>query len=171
MPKITDLPNLTSITSGAVWPVVENNIVQKISFNNFKSAINTPATSNALGTVKIGEGIVVDTTGVISVITPVASNNTVGGVKVATGSNLTVNGSGVLALSNDITFGNNSKIKATETDILEIKSTLIDINTGEDQFSSGEITIRTSDLLGSSITIGSGGTGINMQGTVYATVN
>jgi hypothetical protein len=128
MPKISELPRLTSITSTAVWPVLENNTVQQISFNSFKSAINTPASANLLGAVKIGQGISVNSEGQISVTIPTASSATIGGVKVATGSNLTVNGSAVLALSNDIMFGNNSRINATETDVLEIISNSVTVN-------------------------------------------
>lgn len=171
MPKISELPVTSTVGNTAVWPVLENNAVQKISFANFKSAVNTPATTTVLGAVKIGTGISVSSEGLISVTIPTASSGTIGGVKVAPGSNLTVNGSGVLSLKDNILFGNGSRINATDTDVLAISSALIDINTGGDQYSSGEIIIRTSDLLGASITIGGGGAGINMQGIVYGQFN
>lgn len=139
MPKISELPATSTVGNTAVWPVLENNAVQKISFANFKSAVNTPATTTVLGAVKIGTGISVSSEGLISVTIPTASSGTIGGVKVASGSNLTVNGSGVLSLKDNITFGNGSRINATNTDVLEITSTTTDgvirITAGDEIFS------------------------------------
>lgn len=152
MPKISELPSLSTITNTATWPVLENSVVQKISFANFKSAINTPATANAIGAVKIGNGLAVAQDGTLSVSIPRASAATVGGVKIATGSNLTVNSSGVLSLDSDIQFANGSRITATDTDVLEITSGLVDIRSafGGINLFAGDNNFNTSIILSSS---------------------
>lgn len=125
MPKISELPPTATIINSAVFPVLQNDIVQQISFANFKSAIATPATSNLPGVVKIGNGIAISSDGTISIIVPPASANTLGGVRIPTGSNLTVNSSGGLNLKEDMLFANGSRINATSPDAIAISASSI----------------------------------------------
>jgi len=72
----------------------------KWTYDNIEEYILPPATSSVLGGVKIGNGITVDSEGLISIIfpdgysLPVATNSVLGGVKI--GSGLSIDESGVL---------------------------------------------------------------------------
>ena len=100
MAKISDLVKVISPTDGNVLPISDGLTTKKISFLDLKTSINTVATSTQLGTIKIGNGLLIDDTGRVSVrdydefSLPAATNSQLGGVII--GSGLTVNESGVL---------------------------------------------------------------------------
>jgi microcystin-dependent protein len=101
MAKISDLVKITSPNDANVLPISDGLTTKKISFLDLKTSINTVASSAQLGTIKIGNGLIIDDTGVVSVenfqgftLAP-ATETQLGGVII--GSGLSVSESGVLS--------------------------------------------------------------------------
>lgn len=101
MAKISDLTKITSPNDSNVIPISDGLTTKKITFLDLKTSINTVASSDQLGTIKVGNGLVIDDTGVVSVqnfqgftLAP-ATQTQLGGVIV--GSGLSVDETGVLS--------------------------------------------------------------------------
>lgn len=101
MAKISDLTKITSPNDGNVIPISDGLTTKKITFLDLKTSINSVASSTQLGTVKIGSGLAIDDTGVISVTNfssyslPAATDTQLGGVLI--GSGLSVSETGLLS--------------------------------------------------------------------------
>lgn len=106
MAKINNLPPVTKISDKSMLTVSDNLDNKKITFLDFKSNLLTPASKTSAGLVKIGKGLLIDESGVLSInpaalIDPVdlppATDSALGAVIV--GSGLAVDLSGVLSVS------------------------------------------------------------------------
>lgn len=103
MAKISDLSKIETPSDSNVLPISDGQTTKKISFLDLKTAINSVASSDTLGTIRIGNGLQINDIGVVSVrnfdgyILPPATTETLGGVIIGNG--LTLSETGVL--SND----------------------------------------------------------------------
>lgn len=103
MARISDLPKIESPSDTNVFPVSNGQITRKITLLDLKNSIVQQATSTILGSVKIGSGLSVSDTGVLSVknysgyTLPPASSETLGGIRV--GSGLSIDDTSVLSVN------------------------------------------------------------------------
>lgn len=103
MAKISDLEKITSPSDSNVLPISDGQTTKKITYADLKTAINSVASPESLGTIRIGNGLQINDLGVVSVrnfdgyVLPPATTETLGGVII--GSGLTLSETGVL--SND----------------------------------------------------------------------
>jgi microcystin-dependent protein len=101
MAKISDLEKITSPSDSNVLPISDGQTTKKITYSDLKTAINSVASPEALGTIRIGNGLQINDLGVVSVrdfdgyVLPPATTQTLGGVIV--GSGLTLSETGVLS--------------------------------------------------------------------------
>ena len=102
MARISDLPALTEPAENNVFPVSDGQLTKKITLANLKTAIINQASANTLGSVKIGSGLTISDTGVLSVrnysgyVLPPATEDTLGGIRVGPG--LTISETSVLSV-------------------------------------------------------------------------
>jgi hypothetical protein len=103
MARITDLPKIESPSDSNVFPVSDGQITRKLSLLDLKNAIVKQATPSILGSIKVGAGLAVSDTGVLSVknysgyTLPPASGDVLGGIRV--GSGLTIDDTSVLSVN------------------------------------------------------------------------
>jgi len=102
MARISDLAKIEQPADNAVFPVSDGVITKIITFGNLKQNIVKQASSTTLGSVKVGNGLSISDTGILSVrnysgyILPPASVDTLGGIRV--GSGLTMSETSVLSV-------------------------------------------------------------------------
>lgn len=102
MARISDLPSISILPLDSVFVVSDGTITSKINLADLKTNVVSQATANIAGTVKVGAGLDISDTGVLSVrnfsayTLPVASATTLGGVRV--GSGLRISDTSVLSL-------------------------------------------------------------------------
>lgn len=100
MAKISDLSKVVSPSDSNVFPISDGQTTKKITFLDLKSAINSVATADTVGTIRIGTGLEINDVGIVSVkgysgyVLPTATTETLGGVIVGEG--LSLSGTGVL---------------------------------------------------------------------------
>lgn len=103
MARISDLVSITTPSSSMVLVVSDGQLSKKVTVADFKNTILTKATTSALGVVKVGAGLEIDDTGVLSVqdfnqyVLPIASPSLLGGVRI--GSGLSISNDGILSVS------------------------------------------------------------------------
>jgi hypothetical protein len=100
MTRLTDLPSISIAPEGSVMLVGDPVASQKITVSDLRNTLVKTASSTQAGIVKVGSGLRMDPTGVLSVTNfsgytlPLATTNTLGGVII--GSGLTIDTFGVL---------------------------------------------------------------------------
>jgi hypothetical protein len=103
MARITDLPKIESPSDNNVFPISDGQITKKLTLLDLKNSIVKQATPAILGSIKVGAGLAVSDTGVLSVknysgyTLPPASSEVLGGIRV--GSGLTIDDTSVLSVS------------------------------------------------------------------------
>ncbi len=101
MAKISDLEKITSPSDSNVLPISDGQTTKKITYSDLKTAINSVASPEALGTIRIGNGLQINDLGVVSVrdfdgyVLPPATTESLGGVII--GSGLSLNETGILS--------------------------------------------------------------------------
>jgi hypothetical protein len=119
MATLNNLSPVTRLTDRSMLIVSDDYDSKKITFLDFKSNLLTPASKTSAGLVKIGKGLLIDETGVLSInpaalIDPVdlppATNSVLGAVIVGNG--LTIDLSGVLSASSNPIVERDSVISA-----------------------------------------------------------
>lgn len=112
MARISDLPSISTPTLTSVFVVSDGTLTKKITLADLKTNIVSQATANTSGTVKVGAGLEISDTGVLSVknysayTLPVASATTLGGVRI--GSGLQMSDTSVLSLDYTLPTASNS---------------------------------------------------------------
>jgi hypothetical protein len=102
MARISDLAKIEQPADNAVFPISDGIITKKITLANLKTAIVKQASSTVIGSVKVGNGLSISDTGVLSVrnysgyTLPPASAETLGGVRIGPG--LTLSDTSVLSV-------------------------------------------------------------------------
>ena len=115
MARITDLPKIESPSDSNVFPVSDGQITRKLTLLDLKNSIVKQATPAILGSIKVGAGLAVSDTGVLSVknysgyTLPPASSETLGGIRV--GSGLTIDDTSVLSVSYTYNLPNASSLQ------------------------------------------------------------
>ena len=103
MARITDLPTIESPSDSNVFPISNGQVTKKITLLSLKNSIVKQATPSILGSIKVGAGLAVSDTGVLSVRSysgytlPPASSEVLGGIRV--GSGLTIDDTSVLSVN------------------------------------------------------------------------
>lgn len=103
MTRVSDLSTVETPALSNVVPVSDGVLTKKATLANIKNIILPPATSNILGGIKVGTGLTITTTGVLSVTDfqayslPVATSDRLGGIRIGTG--LSVDNTGILNLN------------------------------------------------------------------------
>ena len=94
MARISDLAQIEQPAENSVFPVSDGTITKKVTLANLKTAIVKQATSTIAGAVKVGSGLAISDTGVLSVrnysgyVLPPASSETLGGIRIGSGLNI-----------------------------------------------------------------------------------
>jgi hypothetical protein len=100
MTRLTDLPSISIAPESSVMLVGDTTASQKITVSDLRNTLVKTASPTKAGIIKVGSGLRIDPTGVLSVanfsgyVLPMASANALGGVIV--GSGLTIDSFGVL---------------------------------------------------------------------------
>jgi hypothetical protein len=103
MARITDLPKIESPSDNYVFPISDGQITRKITLLDLKNSIVQQATSSIIGSIKVGAGLAISDTGVLSVrnfsgyTLPPASSEVLGGIRV--GSGLEISDTSVLSVN------------------------------------------------------------------------
>jgi hypothetical protein len=106
MARISDLAKLEQPAENNVFPVSDGTLTSKITFADLRSAIVKQASQTTLGSVRVGQGLLISDTGVLSVrnfsgyVLPPASSETLGGIRI--GSGLTMSETSVLSVDYSI---------------------------------------------------------------------
>ena len=106
MARISDLAKLEQPAENNVFPVSDGTLTSKITFADLKTAIVKQASQTTLGSVRVGQGLLISDTGVLSVrnfsgyVLPPASSETLGGIRI--GSGLTMSETSVLSVDYSI---------------------------------------------------------------------
>jgi len=94
MARISDLAKIEQPAENAVFPISDGVITKKITLANLKTAIVKQASSTVIGSVKVGSGLNISDTGVLSVrnysdyVLPPATAEALGGVRIGSGLNI-----------------------------------------------------------------------------------
>ena len=143
MARISDLPAITEPAEGNVLPISDGQLTKKITLANLKSAIVDQASSTVLGSVKVGSGLAISDTGVLSVrnysgyVLPPATADTLGGIRV--GSGLSISETSILSVDYEIPV-------ATPTVLGGVK-----IGTGITVNLDGVISVETANIAGGNL--------------------
>ena len=122
MAKLSNLSPVTTLTDRSMLVVSDDYDSKKITFLDFKSNLITPASKTSAGLVKIGKGLLIDETGVLSInpaalINPVdlppATDTVLGAVIVGNGLSIDLNG--VLSTSSNPIVERDSIVSANFT--------------------------------------------------------
>jgi hypothetical protein len=103
MPTIIELPSIVNPPESSVIVVTDDTSSSKITISDLRHTMVKVATQATAGVIKIGSGLAIDSSGVVSVPSatgytlPVATNVSLGGV--IAGSGLSINNQGVLSVS------------------------------------------------------------------------
>ena len=112
MARISDLARLSTPAGNNVFPISDGQLTKKITFLDLKNSIVDTASTTTLGAVKIGSGLTISDTGVLSVrqfsgyILPPATAETLGGVRI--GSGLSISETSVLSVAYNLPTASNS---------------------------------------------------------------
>jgi hypothetical protein len=102
MARISDLAKIEQPAENSVFPVSDGSITKKVTLADLKNAIVKQASTTVIGAVKVGSGLTISDTGVLSVrnfsgyTLPPASAETLGGVRIGAG--LTLSETSVLSV-------------------------------------------------------------------------
>jgi hypothetical protein len=103
MATINDLPSIVTPANNSVIVVTDSTSSKKITVSDLRNAMVPTASTSTAGAVKIGTGLRIDASGILSITNysgytlPAATNGSLGGVIVGNG--LTISAEGVLAVS------------------------------------------------------------------------
>lgn len=103
MPTINELPSITIAPETSVIVVTQSTTSSKITVSDLRNTLVKTASSTVSGTVKVGSGLSINSSGVLSVTNfsgytlPTATNTALGGVKI--GSGLSISSSGVISVT------------------------------------------------------------------------
>ncbi len=101
MAKIIDLASVTKVADNSVLVVTDNQSSKRITFADFKSSLVKPASKTTAGVVKVGKGLQIDQSGVLSLNPaalvapadlPPATDADLGAIRVGSGLSVTVDG-------------------------------------------------------------------------------
>ncbi len=143
MSRISDLQKITEPSDSDVMVVSDGQLTKIITVGNLKSNFSKQASATTLGFVKVGTGLSISDTGVLSVrnfsnyTLPPATAETLGGIRV--GSGLSISETSVLSASYEIPT-------ATSTVLGGVK-----IGSGISISESGVISVTTSNISGGSL--------------------
>jgi hypothetical protein len=102
MARISDLAKIEQPADNSVLPISDGVITKKITLASLKTAIVKQASATAIGSIKVGPGLSISDTGVLSVrnfsgyTLPPATAETIGGVRIGPG--LTISDTSVLSV-------------------------------------------------------------------------
>lgn len=94
MARISDLARIEQPAENNVFPVSDGTITRKITLADLKTAIVKQASTTVIGAIKVGPGLTISDTGVLSVrnysgyVLPPATNEILGGIRVGAGLNI-----------------------------------------------------------------------------------
>ncbi len=141
MARISDLSRQTQPPAeNNVFPISDGIITKKITFGDLRQNIVKQATTTTLGSVRVGNGLSISDTGVLSVrnysdyVLPPATAETLGGIRVGPG--LTISETSVLSVDYQLP-------KATTTVLGGVK-----IGTGITVNNDGVISVATANIAG-----------------------
>lgn len=103
MARISDLARIEQPAENNVFPVSDGTITKKITLADLKNAIVKQASTTVIGAVKVGNGLIISDTGVLSVrnysgyVLPPATAEILGGVRIGAG--LTISETSVLSVN------------------------------------------------------------------------
>ena len=103
MARISDLAKIEQPAENNVFPVSDGVITKKITLTDLKNAIVKQASATTIGAIKVGSGLIISDTGVLSVrnysdyVLPPASAETLGGIRI--GSGLTISETSVVSVN------------------------------------------------------------------------
>lgn len=106
MSRISDLVKITQPSDSMVVPISDGVLTKRITLADLKLAIVNQATATTLGSIKVGAGLSISDTGVLSVrqfsgyVLPPATTETLGGIRVGAG--LTISDTSVLSVNYQI---------------------------------------------------------------------
>ncbi len=143
MARISDLPAIDIPAGSNVFPVSDGQLTKKITLTNLKAAIVDQASANTLGSIKVGSGLAISDTGVLSVrnysgyVLPPATEDTLGGIRV--GSGLSISETSILSVDYEIPV-------ATSTILGGVK-----IGSGISVTIDGSISVQTANIAGGNL--------------------
>ncbi len=143
MARISDLGRIEVPAERDVVPISDGTITKRITFGDLKRNIVQQATSTSLGSIRVGNGLSISDTGVLSVrnysgyVLPPATSDTLGGIRVGAG--LTISETSVLSVSYQLP-------KATNLVLGGVK-----IGTGISVNADGVISVSTANISGGSL--------------------
>ncbi len=106
MARISDLQTITTPADNNVIPVSDGQVTKIVSIANLQASFNRQASTTSLGSVKVGSGLTISDTGVLSVrnyssyILPPATSEVLGGIRVGAG--LTISDTSVLSVDYEL---------------------------------------------------------------------
>lgn len=143
MARISDLSKIEVPAERDVVPISDGTITKKITFGDLKRNIVEQATSTKLGAVRVGNGLAISDTGVLSVrnysgyVLPPATTDTLGGIRVGAG--LSISETSVLSVNYQLP-------KATNLVLGGVK-----IGAGVTVDNDGVISVSTANISGGSL--------------------
>jgi hypothetical protein len=114
MARISDLAKIESPAENNVFPVSDGVLTKKITLADLKTSIVKQATGTVLGSVRVGNGLAISDTGVLSVknysgyVLPPATTDILGGIRV--GSGLTISETSVLSVNYQLPTASNTDL-------------------------------------------------------------
>lgn len=143
MARISDLAKITVPAERDVVPISDGTVTKRITFGDLKRNIVTQASSTTLGSVRVGAGLSISDTGVLSVrnfsgyVLPPATVDTLGGIRVGQG--LSISETSVLSVDYQLP-------KATQTVLGGVK-----IGTGITVNPDGVISVTSANIAGGAL--------------------
>ena len=114
MARISDLARIEQPAENNVFPVSDGSITKKITLADLKTAIVKQASSTTMGAIKVGSGLIISDTGILSVrnysdyVLPPATAETLGGIRVGEG--LTLSDTSILSVDYTIPTASASQL-------------------------------------------------------------
>jgi hypothetical protein len=134
MARISDLAKIEQPAENSVFPVSNGQITKKITLADLKLNIVKQASQTTLGSIKVGSGLAISDTGVLSVrqfsgyVLPPATSETLGGVRVGPG--LTISDTSVLSVDYQLPIASNSVLGGVKIGpSISITDGVIDVET------------------------------------------
>ncbi len=114
MSRISDLVKISQPAESMVIPISDGVLTKRITVADLKNTIVNQATATTLGSIKVGSGLSISDTGVLSVrqfsgyVLPPATTETLGGVRVGNG--LTISDTSVLSVNYEIPVSTSNRL-------------------------------------------------------------
>jgi hypothetical protein len=134
MARISDLAKIEQPADNNVFPVSDGRVTRRITLSDLKLNIVKQASQTTLGSIKVGSGLAISDTGVLSVrqfsgyVLPPATSETLGGVRIGAG--LNISDTSVLSVDYQLPVATNTVLGGVKIGpSISISNGVIDVET------------------------------------------